>query len=132
MVLCGENLTHTLGGLPGLSHIMIEVGHMMTGLIAMRILSDQSRDVRGRVFAQVALHDEERVQFFRERAFPAKETDEAVHIVWHQPDILPGIAFRIVLHPVDFSGKGIPRQPPFPLLRTGAHKARMGIKIVLV
>ena len=90
----------------------------MARLIAMGILSDESGDVRRRLCPHVAGDEEERVELGDESFFGAEEFHQSVHIVRHEPGILPCVALGVVVLTV-YGAEGIERLAELSVARRG-------------
>ena len=54
------------GSLPRLAYVIVEVNHMMAGLVALCILANKTADVGRSLSAHITLYEEERVEFVDE------------------------------------------------------------------
>ena len=105
---------------------------MMARLIAVGILSDESRHV-GRHIRSLKgrLNGEEGVEFRHHAFFRAEAGLKPLHIVGNKPCILPGVSLAIVVGPV----RGIELIEgfaPVALAVLAAHESRRGVEIVAV
>jgi len=57
-----QYLTHTRSRLPRLAGVVIKVDDVVAGLVAMRILSNQTSDVWRGILAHIAFHNEQRIE----------------------------------------------------------------------
>ena len=113
-VRCGEvkpvhGLAYPILGLPGFAGIVVEIYHMLNGLIAMCILTHTGYlhfpDLvdRTAVIAVVenGRHDEDGVQHLYKFFFAAHQIDQALNIVENAPAIVPAIAFGEGISPFE-------------------------------
>src|SRR6201999_2516283 len=76
-----ENLTYTLLRLPWLAGPDVEISDVMRGLIAVRVLADESSDVGRRIGRQLRALVEQLVELLEEWLTAAKLIDESLHVM---------------------------------------------------
>lgn len=84
-------------GLPRLTDIVVHIDDVVAWFVAMGILADETADIGGGIFAEVAMYDKEGIEFLCELLLTAEETHEAMDIMRHEPRILPRIALGEVV-----------------------------------
>ena len=103
-----QHLTHTRSRLPRLAGVVIKVDDVVAGLVAMRILSNQTSDVWRGILAHIAFHNEQRIEFV-DKGFVATEgRNKSPNIMRNEPNVLPCRAFGVVIGAVN-DLKGVER-----------------------
>ena len=129
------HLAHSLSEqpcrLPGLSHIVVHIDDVVARLIAMGILSDESGDIGRCLSSHVAGDEEERVELGDESFFGAEEFHQSMHIVRHEPGILPCVALGVVVLTV-YGAEGVERLAELSVGAQSAHKSSFLVEVVPV
>ena len=97
----------------------------------MGILADEAADVGRCIFAQVALDDEQRVELLGELCLAAECLHQSVHVVRHEPCVLPGIAFGEVVGTVGRAER-IERCAALARRRQTLNKTVLRVEVFLV
>ena len=79
-----------------LAYKRIEVGHVMAGLVAMCILTDQAGNVGLVSSGCLAVRGKHGIQQVRIGFGAAHQFDVAIDIVWHKEIVLPAIGFGVI------------------------------------
>ena len=103
----------------------------MTRLVAMSILTNQTRDVRRSIGTHLTGNDEERVELGHEFLFIAEELHESVNIMRHQPGILPCISLGIVIFTM-LGREWVERNAELAVGTQTAHKAGLLVEVLAV
>src|SRR5215469_8091418 len=124
-----EDLSHELLGLPGRAGIVIEIGGLPIGLVALDILADHAGAVAADAFGMIR-SSEKLVELGDELLATAEEIDQALDIVWDQPERGPSGSF--FHHEVVVRLARIERRDPRAVGGAAAHEADGWIEDVLV
>src|SRR5262249_26893773 len=79
--------------LPWLAHVVVEIRHVMTRLVAVRVWPDEAGDVCLFATGGAALSREELIEFVNELLPPSHQSDETTHIVRNEERVLPRVFF---------------------------------------
>ena len=104
---------------------------MMARLVAMSILTNQTRDVWRSIGTHFTGNDEERVELGHELLFIAEELHESVNIMRHQPGILPCISLGIVIFTM-LGREWVERNAELAVRTQTAHKAGLLVEVLAV
>ena len=104
---------------------------MVRGFVAVGILSDESADIGGSLFAHVALGGEQAVELREEGIVASEEVDESVDVVRYEPGVLPCVALGVVVGAMD-DADGVEGLAELSFAVYGAHESRCGIEILAV
>ena len=104
---------------------------MVARFVAMRILTDESRNIGRRVFAQVSFDNEERIELSHETIFVGEEFHQATNVVRYEPSVLPGVSFGIIILSV-YGMERIERHTEFAVRTQTTHKLCFGIEELFV
>src|SRR5262249_10089405 len=122
-----EYLPHPRRSLPLLAYIIIKVGHVMTGLITMRVLTDEASNIGLLATRSTAFGAEQLIELAGELLWSTQEFDQATDVLGHEETVLPGV--RLGKTKTHFAwGEGC--QPA--TVASGAHEPRFRIKDILV
>ena len=80
-------------GFPRLVYGVVQVDHMMAGLISVGVLTDHTGAEYRKFVIRRRVISEHAVQFLRETFFTAGQCHEPVDVLLHGPEILPAVAF---------------------------------------
>src|ERR1035437_8565522 len=104
---------------------------MMTWFITVCILSDQTGYIRRQVFICRGFHYEQGIQFFSKSFFRTVLSNQSIHIMRHEPAMLPCIAFCKGIVSVNLLIKGVKRSYPGTITIPGSCKTYRRIEQLL-
>ena len=103
----------------GQAGVIVQVGHVVAGLIAMGVHAQQAGHV-GKFLGHLVLGVKTRIELGRESRIAAHGLDQSGDILRHKEAVMPGIGFRVIL---EVDCVGIERREPGSVLQLTAHEA---------
>src|SRR6185436_1386016 len=122
-----ENFAHATLRLPWLPGVVVEISRCVARLVAMRVLTNQSGNVRLFAAGGLAFSGEHFIQLARKLLLAAHQSDEPADVLRNEERVLPRIRFREVK--VDFAW--IEWRKP-AAIAAGPHKACLTVKHILI
>ena len=93
MVELAAHLLHQFLCAFGFARKIVQIHGVMAGLVAVGVLPDETAGVTVHL-ATGGGQTEVLIKLLQEAFFATKEVDETLRIVWHEPHVLPSVAFH--------------------------------------
>src|SRR6185503_19624251 len=79
--------------LPRLARVVVEIRHVMTRLVAVRVLPDQAGDVGLLASGRAALRSEQLIELACELAWATEQLHQAADVLRREERVLPRVCF---------------------------------------
>src|SRR6185369_8241834 len=78
---------------PRLARVVVQVGHMMARLVAVRVLPDESGDIDLFAPRRSALSSKQLIELRSKLLLTTHQCDQTAHVLWNKERVLPRVRF---------------------------------------